>query len=181
MLRWLHRLALGGRLRVVYADESAFKGEPNVPYGWIPVGKQRALRSAKQGNLNVFGLLDLNGDLTSYVTEGSIDSQRMVAWLDDYAGGLEGRTVVILDNASYHTSAMTKARIKAWRAAGLYLYFLPTYCPHLNLIETLWRKMKHEWLRPKDYRSKAALHKRVKKLLQKYGNGIYDIDFELTI
>ncbi len=25
------------------------------------------------------------------------------------------------------------------------------YCPHLNKIETLWRKVKYEWLKPRDY------------------------------
>ncbi|PJE78667.1 hypothetical protein CI610_02389 [invertebrate metagenome] len=28
----------------------------------------------------------------------------------------------------------------------LIVCFLPTYSPELNLIETLWRKVKYEWL-----------------------------------
>ena len=27
-----------------------------------------------------------------------------------------------------------------------YLFYLPTYSPHLHNIETLWRNMKYEWL-----------------------------------
>jgi transposase len=38
-----------------------------------------------------------------------------------------------------------------WETRGLYLFFLPTYCPHLNLAETLWRHLKGGWLRPEDY------------------------------
>jgi transposase len=39
----------------------------------------------------------------------------------------------------------------------LYLFFLPTYSPHLNIAETLWRKLKKEWLDPPDYLTKEAL------------------------
>ena len=28
----------------------------------------------------------------------------------------------------------------------MHLLFLPPYCPELNLIEILWRKLKYEWL-----------------------------------
>jgi transposase len=36
---------------------------------------------------------------------------------------------------------------------GLYLLFLPPYCPELNLIEILWRKIKYEWLPVSAYES----------------------------
>ena len=34
----------------------------------------------------------------------------------------------------------------------MHIFYLPTYSPHLNKIETLWRKIKYEWLRPEAYR-----------------------------
>ncbi len=36
--------------------------------------------------------------------------------------------------------------IKRWEEEDLYVKFLPPYCPELNLIEILWRKIKYDWL-----------------------------------
>ena len=44
-------------------------------------------------------------------------------------------TVLLLDNATLHRSAHIKEKLQAWKAAGLHIWFLPPYCPHLNLIE----------------------------------------------
>jgi transposase len=46
---------------------------------------------------------------------------------------------------------MIKERRAAWEQRGLFLLYLPRYSPHLNIVETLWRKLKYEWLSPKDY------------------------------
>ena len=50
---------------------------------------------------------------------------------------LLGPTVLVLDNASVHRSKLVQAKRKEWKQKGLRLLFLPPYCPHLNLIETL--------------------------------------------
>ena len=56
----------------------------------------------------------------------------------------------LLDNARVHTKAV-KERWPVWQERGLFVFFLPTYSPHLNIVEVLWRKLKYEWLRPDDY------------------------------
>ncbi|WP_368860940.1 transposase, partial [Desulforhabdus sp. TSK] len=40
---------------------------------------------------------------------------------------------------------------------NLYIKFLPTYSPELNLIEILWRKIKYEWLSFSAYLSFSLL------------------------
>lgn len=37
------------------------------------------------------------------------------------------------------------------------LVFLPPYYPQLTIAETLWCKLKKEWLDPEDYLSKDSL------------------------
>jgi transposase len=37
------------------------------------------------------------------------------------------------------------------------LTYLPPYSPHLNIAETVWRKLKKEWLNPEDYPEKNKL------------------------
>lgn len=172
-------LALLGDIDLRFADESAFNLEPNVPYGWIRIGEQYGLRSSKGGKLNVFGLLNYNGDLTSYVTSGRVDSRQIIDWMTDFASTINKKTVVVLDNAPWHSSKLIKDKIEDWKEKGLEIYYLPPYCPHLNAIETLWRKMKHEWLRPQDYDCAENLHCRIEDILNTYGDGLFDIDFNL--
>jgi transposase len=61
----------------------------------------------------------------------------------------------------------------------VYLFSLPPYCPLMNLIETLWRKIKHEWLHPQDFENKEALHMRISHILEKYGRREFSIHFSI--
>jgi transposase len=87
--------------------------------------------------------------------------------------------VIVLDNAPWHRSKLVEDKMAQWQAKGVYLFFLPPYCPHLNLIETLWRKIKHEWLRPQDFENKEALHMRINHILEKYGGSEFSINFSI--
>ena len=76
--------------------------------------------------------------------------------------------MIVLDNASIHKKAV-KERMAAWEEPGLFVFFLPTYSPHLNIAEILWRKLKYEWLQPSHYADKETLHCAVKRLLNEVG------------
>jgi len=78
-------------------------------------------------------------------------------------------TVLVLDNATVHRSKMVQAKRKEWRQRGLRLLFLPPYCPHLNLIETLWRQVKYRWLWPEAYRDFPTLCQSVIGILANVG------------
>lgn len=99
--------------------------------------------------------------------------------MDDFVDGVKKKTVIVLDNAPWHKSEKMDSKKKEWKDKGVELFFLPPYCPHLNMIETLWRKMKHEWLRPQDFNSKEAMHTRIAEILDNYGSSLFDINFNL--
>ncbi|KPH14778.1 transposase [Chryseobacterium sp. ERMR1:04] len=63
------------------------------------------------------------------------------------------QTVVVLDNARIHLAKKVKERIPYWEQRGLFLFFLPPYSPHLNIIERLWKELKSRWIKPDDYTS----------------------------
>ena len=67
--------------------------------------------------------------------------------------------VVVLDNAPFHTSGVVREREEQWKAKGLTLYRLPAYCPHPNLIEGVWRRLK-AFLMPRRFYDRVAELKR---------------------
>lgn len=46
---------------------------------------------------------------------------------------------------------MEQAKPQQWQDKGLTLYFIPPYCPELNLIERLWLELKYRWLAHPSY------------------------------
>ena len=106
-----------------------------MPYGWIRKGEQRGIPSKKGGNLNVFGLLNLLGELSTYQTTGSINSKVIIECIDDFSKDLKKTTVIVLDNAPWHLSNEVKQKIEEWEKQRLFIFYLPPYSPHLNIID----------------------------------------------
>jgi transposase len=50
--------------------------------------------------------------------------------------------------------------------------YLPTYSPQLNIAETVWRKLKYEWLSAEDYESKGHLQYAVRQALSAFGKSL---------
>ena len=95
------------------------------------------------------GTLSLEGEgerLEYSLLEGpSCRSAEVIGYLDALASEAERageEVVVVLDNAPFHTAGALREREEGWEEMGLSLYRLPAYCPHLNLIEGVWRRVK---------------------------------------
>lgn len=155
---------------LVYFDVAGFSLTPSVPYAWQLRGQTLELPSAHSPSLNVLGFLKLDGAFESYVFQGAINSTVLVHCVDDYCQQLERPALLVLDNAPIHTSQEVEEHIKDWEAQGLYLLFLPPYCPELNLIEILWRKIKYEWLLWSAYQSFKELLKSLEEVLKGIGS-----------
>ena len=82
----------------------------------------------------------------------------------------------MLDNASVHHSEEFEHKIEEWKEMDIYVFYLPRYSPHLNLIETLWRKMKYEWLKPKDYLNLKTFEAAIDHILCNLGTK-FNMDF----
>jgi transposase len=165
------------RIDLVFSDESGFQLVPNLPYGWQAKGTYIRLLPRRGKCLSVFGLLSTENKLTCYPTEQTTNAAFIIQCLDDYATKIKKPTVVIMDNAPIHRAKIMMEKRKEWESMGLSLFFLPKYCPHLNRIETLWRKIKYEWIKPKDYYSWGTFTKAVKNILASFGSNQYNIKF----
>ena len=156
----LEALEKEGRVKIVYFDETGFSLTPCVPYAWQPSGRNGTFKipSSKSNRINVLGFMSKKNDLVPYVFESTVNSAVVIACFDKFSEQIsKNKTaeqskqmsadfVAIIDNASTHTSIAFSENIEEWQKRGLYLYFLPSYSPHLNKIEILWRKMKYEWM-----------------------------------
>jgi transposase len=159
-----------GDYNLYYFDESGFSLTPTVPYGWQPVGERVEIPSRRSGQINVLGFLGYDGDLTPYVTTGTVDTDIVVACMDNFSMKIEGSpSLVVIDNASPHTSAKFQSHVSTWEARGLFLYFLPPYCPELNRIEILWRMIKYHWIPWKAYTDFESLLEAVNHILINVG------------
>ncbi len=159
-----------GFIDLFFADGSGFSLTPYIPYGWQKKGITVSIPSQRSGQINVFGLLSRDNEFESYTTMGSVNSQLIISYIDDFAQKIKRKTVIVMDNAPTHKSLAFRAKIEEWKEQDLYIWFLPTYSPHLNIIEILWRKIKYEWLRPKDYCSKETLLEALENILNGVGN-----------
>jgi hypothetical protein len=73
------------------------------------------------------------------------------------------RTVIVLDNASFHRDQVVRAARPQLRQQGVYLYYLPPYSPELNDIERLFRTIKHHELPERTYSTFDALEAAVQE------------------
>ncbi len=48
----------------------------------------------------------------------------------------------MFNNANIHKAKIIQKQLNFWTKRGLYIFFPPPYSPHLNIAETLWRKIK---------------------------------------
>lgn len=178
----LKNLANQHLVSIYYLDESGFSLQPNIPYAWQPIGEQWSIPSRKNFVAGYMSLLNVETDhLVTYKIpkNETMNSSVFIQFMDDFASKIVQETVVILDNASYHKSALTKSKFDKWREQGLHLMFLPPYSPHLNKVETLWRKIKNEWLKIRDYRSEKTLEKKLIEIFKKYGLD-FNIEFSMS-
>ena len=169
-LKGLQQEVLRGEHDLYYFDEAGFSLTPSVPYGWQPVGERLELPSSKSQQLNVLGFLDYRGEgFDPYVFEGCIDATIAIECINRFCKKLARPTTLVIDNAPIHTSAQFQSMIPEWEKQNLFLWFLPAYCPELNLIEILWKKIKYYWLPIDAYQSFEKLDDRLCHVLANIG------------
>lgn len=186
-LEILKSQSVKGEIDLCFFDESGFNLKPNVPYAWQEKGRTKLLPAIRGGNnssFTVLGLLNIKDQtFDGHLYNGAVNEDCVIKFFDDLSLKMEShflatkkKTIVILDNATIHTSNAVKEKTKLWRARGLFLQFIPAYSPELNLIEILWKQMKHYWLKIEHYSSAEVLKNAIIDILNQYGEK-YVINF----
>lgn len=168
----LETFSENGLLDLYYGDEAGVSLEPCVPRGWQFSDEAVSMPTAKGKGINCFGLFARSNEAVVATSETAITADFVVEQLERLSFSIRHITVVVLDNARIHTGRLMQERIGYWQTRGLFIFYLPTYSPHLNLAETVWRKLKYEWLAPTDYEDRQRLRYSVKQALNEFGKSL---------
>jgi hypothetical protein len=116
---------------------------------------------------------------------GPIDANRLATFIWEVAGRpndacanwrRERPLMIVLDNYSVHKSQTVKETQPLWEAADVFLVPLPSYCPEMSRIETVWNDVKHHHLPTRSCKHVAdqkhnvdtALQRKARQLKQAY-------------
>lgn len=171
-------MAGAGLIEIYFGDESGFWQTPVIARAWQFQGEEIRIVPEKSHRLSVFGLLNTDCEGKFWTSEKAIRSEFVVDCLEEWITVKSERArVLVLDNARIHRSKLMQSKLAEWEEKGFYIFNLPTYSPHLNKIEILWRKMKYEWLKAEDYISFEKLTKAIEEILSNLGTQ-YKIKFK---
>ncbi len=120
--------------------------------------------------------MNRKNDLYPFIFEQSVHTEVVIACFDELSKTLKKKTVVVMDNASVHTSEEFEECLPQWKKQGLIIKYLTTYSPELNLIEILWRSIKYAWLPFSAYQCLNALREALENILKNFGSE-YQITF----
>lgn len=125
-------------------DESTFGLHPVLRQCWMKRGCQKRIPTPGQQTWHhLFAAYNYVTDQVVHWSSAKKNSDAFVAFLDHLLQTVpkEQPVLLVLDNASYHTSQAAQAAFACFEHRLLPL-FLPPYCSDLNPIERFWRHLK---------------------------------------
>lgn len=133
---------LGSSVKVMYEDESFFRGETTITHTW---GDRKLRKSVKvsghHGTVAVLGAIDpIKGDHQEMIVDGSVDSTVINLFLQQLSKTyLKEQILLIWDNASFHRTQGSEQYPLPENVSVLYL---PPYSPDFNYQEEVWKIVK---------------------------------------
>ena len=128
----------------MYLDETGFEKSVQRTHGWAEKGRRvYGLRSGqRRPRTSLIGAQHNNRLLAPMLFEGTCNRTVFNLWLkNSLLPALPKNSVVILDNATFHTAQETQDLL---RSAGHEPLYLPPYSPDLNPIEKRWGFLKRK-------------------------------------
>ena len=128
---------------LLFQDEVEIHRHPTLTRMWAPVGTQPQVPAPGQNQKKVvYGGVDYaTGKITCTIADTK-SGVNFLAFLIALVSAYAGRKIrLVCDNGRFHC---TQA-VQQWLAANRHrieIYWLPPYCPSLNLIERLWGHLK---------------------------------------
>jgi len=173
VLDHLKAKAAAGSVVLYYLDECGFAPTLPVGYSWSLPGRRKFIPyEAPQGRrvnaLAAYRPFGRRPRLDVFTAERTWNSYDLIGFLRALPWSKAAR-VVVLDNASIHTSKVIRAARKGLADAGIYLYYLPPYSPELNRIEPVFRQVKHQEIPQRSHTTRVGLREAVEGGFNNYG------------
>jgi transposase len=156
--------ARNGKRAVLFMDAAHFVH--SVFLGWVWCFTRLFVASSSgRKRFNVLGAVDaVTKRIFTFTNETHINAASVCALLDAIAAYYGAMPItLVLDNVRYQKCQL----VRDYAAAlGIELLFLPSYSPHLNLIERLWRFVRKKCLYSKYYADFSAFKQAIVNCLQ---------------
>ncbi len=172
----LKELYKKGEIDLGYLDQVGWSSRACIPYAWQEKDDQIILNDVEGKRINVMGVMNTKNEIYYESYETNTNNDKVIKFLDRFSETIKIRTVILLDQASIHTSDKIMERLEYWKEKNLELFWLPAYSPKLNLIEILWKFMKYEWIEISAYDNHKNLKEYINKTLKLFGSE-YVINF----
>ncbi len=129
-------------------DEVTLSLEPPLRACWMKRGQQKRIPASVGTHppcRHIFGGYDWSQDTLTWTTASQKNTDSFIAFLEELMVRRypETHVILVLDNVSYHKSAAALAAMSLFEER-LEAFWLPPYCPELNLIERFWRYLKDQ-------------------------------------
>ncbi len=127
----------------MFQDEVEIHRHPALTRMWAPVGSQPQVPAPGQNEKRVvYGGVDYATGRITCTMAGTKSGQNFLAFLVALVTAYAGRKVrLVCDNGRFHHTRAVHAWLDAHREL-IEVFWLPPYCPNLNLIERLWGHLK---------------------------------------
>ncbi len=147
----------GPEATILYADESRMQLLPLVRAMWHWSHQQvRVPTPGSNVSRALFGALNIRTGRWVYQVRERMRTEDFLAFLayllETYPAG---PVLLIVDNYSSHTAHAVTAWLQ--EHPRLRLYYLPTYCSHLNPVERIWLRLKDQIAANRLYASLSLL------------------------
>ena len=116
-----------GEIEIRYVDETGFCLTPYIPYCWQENKQTITVKSRRSKRLNVLGFLRKDNCLEAYTFYGSINSDVVIACIDNFCEKITKKTVLVMYNSSVHQNNLLWDKEEEWSKKGLDIFF----CPHI--------------------------------------------------
>jgi putative transposase len=168
--------AAAGELALYFLDECGFSPTLPVGYSWSLPRRRKLVRyEAPQGRrVNALAAYRPYGGsprLEVFTAERTWDAYDLLGFLKALPWSKVPR-VVVLDNASIHTSRVIRRARHRLTRLGIYLYFLPPYSPELNEIEPVFRQVKYQEIPVRSHTTRAGLREAIESGFNGYRGGL---------
>jgi transposase len=155
---------------LVFQDEVEIHRHPALARMWAPIGSQPEVPApGKNEKKVVYGGIDYATGQTTYTIADTKSGTNFLVFLVAMVAAYAGRKIrLVCDNGRFHH---TKA-VQKWLEANkdrIEVYWLPPYCPSLNLIERLWGHLKRTVLA-------NVLYETIEDLVKAFRKGVKNIN-----